>query len=576
MSQGGVNAAPALGQVAVTVETDAYGDVSVSGAPASSAAGLKPLPPTPQAASAMSWRRRWLNILGLSMGWCLQVSIIFIQLSTSTLAARAYGGDAVSTLPAGIMMAAATLTATPGTLLMRTRGRRVVMLAPGLAAVVGAGLMAVAANYQLLWLLVVGSIPLGVSFAQANNLRFAALEFAPAGSEPQALSLVVTGAVLAAVAGPEVARHTRNAMDPAYVGTYIYMTGLAVLYVVLVCVLEFHRTPELVEEKAAAAAAAAADKAAAADAAKAATRLNKAGTALSQSSDSSDASDSDPSGTAAAGRQQRQRQRSPLAVADASGAATPSTEPAEPAAALAVPPQPPPPPQPQHPQHPHPLPPHPSLPPPQPPPPPPQQHRPLRALFLTSGYLVPAATAAVAYGGMAGLMTASPLALKDSGFDFGETTQVIQVHILCMFVPSLFTGHVIQLVSARWTMALGALLQLGGNAVFFAGRSLGIYFAGNAVVGLGWNWAYVGASALVAVSYQPQEKFLAQGVLDCGVLLATGIAVVLAGVLYAGIGWTSYISLFMGVNGFMVAMDVWLLLRLELPRVAAAMRRGRV
>ena len=420
------------------------------------------------------------------------------------------------------------------------------------------------------------------------------------------------------------------------------MTGLAVLYVVLVCVLEFHRTPELVEEKAAAAAAAAADKAAAADAAKAATRLNKAGTALSQSSDSSDASDSDPSGTAAAGRQQRQRQRSPLAVADASGAATPSTEPAEPAAALAVPPQPPPPPQPQHPQHPHPLPPHPSLPPPQPPPPPPQQHRPLRALFLTSGYLVPAATAAVAYGGMAGLMTASPLALKDSGFDFGETTQVggvgavcvwggggveggeggggvvrglvvwwwraggggaggtrrgkaagrgwvkrragawievqekrrrtayggnqafaqgralgwlcggtvrvrdrlwgwlhqdrasgryalgpvnhrqmvihchiarrtsyhsgtvvptclndlnlvwsgltvwscvctqvIQVHILCMFVPSLFTGHVIQLVSARWTMALGALLQLGGNAVFFAGRSLGIYFAGN-------------------------------------------------------------------------------------------------
>eukprot|EP00198_Chlamydomonas_reinhardtii_P003741 XP_001693077.1 predicted protein [Chlamydomonas reinhardtii] len=290
----------------------------------------------------MSWRRRWLNILGLSMGWCLQVSIIFIQLSTSTLAARAYGGDAVSTLPAGIMMAAATLTATPGTLLMRTRGRRVVMLAPGLAAVVGAGLMAVAANYQLLWLLVVGSIPLGVSFAQANNLRFAALEFAPAGSEPQALSLV------------------------------------------------------------------------------------------------------------------------------------------------------------------------------------------------------------------------------------------IQVHILCMFVPSLFTGHVIQLVSARWTMALGALLQLGGNAVFFAGRSLGIYFAGNAVVGLGWNWAYVGASALVAVSYQPQEKFLAQGVLDCGVLLATGIAVVLAGVLYAGIGWTSYISLFMGVNGFMVAMDVWLLLRLELPRVAAAMRRGRV
>ncbi|KAG2443312.1 hypothetical protein HYH02_009379 [Chlamydomonas schloesseri] len=503
------------------------------------------------------------------MGWCLQVAIIFIQLSTSTLAARAYGGDAVSTLPAGIMMAAATLTATPGTLLMRTRGRRPVMLVPAVAAVAGAGLMAVAANFELLWLLVVGSIPLGVSFAQANNLRFAAIEFAPAGSEPQALSAVVTGAVLAAVAGPEVARHTRNAMEPAYVGTYIFMTGLTVLYVALICVIEFHRTAALMEEKQAAAAAAAAQKAAAeAAAAEGLAKVESAALSRSSSGSSVDGG----SGSSVGG---------PTSGAATAGAATPkspvlpgATAPAA-LAAASEPPQPP------------------KTPAQQPPTPTSTltptsplttsasastsalnpRPRPLRALFLGAGYLVPAATAALVYGGMAGLMTASPLALKDSGYDFGQTTQVIQVHILCMFVPSLFTGHVIQLISARWTMALGALVQLGGNAVFYAGRTLGIYFAGNAVVGLGWNWAYVGASALVAASYQPHEKFLAQGVLDCGVLLCTGIAVVLAGVLYAGLGWTHYVSLFMGVNGFMLALDVWLLARLERPKFAAAMKK---
>ncbi|KAG2443380.1 hypothetical protein HXX76_001740 [Chlamydomonas incerta] len=531
-------------------------------------------PPVAAPPQLMSRRRRLLNIFGLSMGWCLQISIVFIQISTSTLAARDYAGDATATLPGGVQNAAAMLTALPGTLLMNRFGRRPVMLAPALAAVVGASLMILASSVRQMWLLVVCSIPLGVSFAQANNFRFAAIEFAPAGFEPQAMSLVVTGAVLSAVVGPEVARHTRNALATPYMGTYIYMTGLALLYVLLVCVLEFHRTPELTEEKAAAAAAQKAKEEADRQGLllqASATGKPEVAVAVGGLRDEAPSGGceyqpggrceqqlgADPAGTAS-GKAPRPAAQVAVAVVTGAPATAGDVELATPSGGCSMrgaggsscghgTRQ-------QHCQQ-------------------PQRRRPVRQLLLAAEYLVPAVTGGLVHCGMAGLMSATPLAARDSGLSFDTITQIIQVHQICMFFPSLFTGHVVQLISARWTMALGAALQLGGNAVFYAGRSASVYFGGLAVVGLGWNWAYVGASALVAASYQPHEKFLAQGVMDCGVLLGTGVAVALAGVLYGSMGWTSYVSLFMGVNGLMVGIDAWLLVVLEL-RAASQRRRG--
>ncbi|EFJ48144.1 hypothetical protein VOLCADRAFT_91196 [Volvox carteri f. nagariensis] len=331
--------------------------------------------------SLMTYHRRMLNILGLSMGWCLMISVMFIQLSTTTLAARDYTGSATSTLPAGIMMAAATVSMTPGSLLMQRFGRKPVLLISAAAGIGGGVLLVLAAQFKLLWLLIVGSIPLGVCFAQANSLRFAATEFAPAGQQHKALSLVVTGAVLACVVGPEVG-------------------GLV----------------------------------------------------------------------------------------DAGG----------------------------------------------------------------------------------GMMTASPLAIRDSKYSFGETTQVIQVHIICMFLPSLFTGDVIGLITAHMTMTCGSVLLAAGAAIFFAGQHLPIFFAGNSVVGLGWNWSYVGASALVTNTYDSTTKFVAQGVMDTLVLFGTGLSGVLAGPLYSRLGWGAYTAFFVGWSGVMVTVDVLFLVALLRRRRKAA------
>ncbi|PNH01915.1 putative MFS-type transporter YdeG, partial [Tetrabaena socialis] len=378
------------------------------------------------------------------------VSIIFIQLSSSTALARQLGGANKATLPAGIMMAASVISATPGVLLMAKHGRRPVMLVAAILAVFGAALMCVASKWGLLTLLIVGSIPLGVSFAQANNLRFVALEFAPLGSEPRSLSFVVTGAVLSAVVGPEVARHTRYAMATPYVATYIFVTGLCVLYVALMLIIEFSKAPLLARAKAAAAAC-----------------INPGTVTVVTSSPDKAAPDN----------------AAPDKVATCK---------------------------------------------------------------LSTPYCPPTPR----------MMTATPLALVDAGYDFNDTTQVIQVHILSMFVPSLFTGEVIRLLSAQWTMAIGAVALLGGTATFFAGTSASIFFAANSVVGMGWNWAFVGASVLVSGTYTSDERFIAQGLMDSLVLLGTGISVVLSGTLYGWLGWTFYTVIYMVVNGLTCIIDV--------------------
>ncbi|GLC46494.1 hypothetical protein PLESTB_000332600 [Pleodorina starrii] len=592
------------------------------------------LQPAPGAPELMSFRRRLANILGLSMGWCLMVSVVFIQLSTTTLAARDFAGAATATLPAGIMMAAATLSAAPGSLAMKRLGRRPVFAASAAAGVAGGVLLVLGARFRQLGLLIAGSVPLGACFAQANNLRFAATEFAPAGFEPKALSLVVTGAVLAAVVGPEVARHTRAAMEPTYTATYVFLTGLTGLYAVLVgAMIEFGALPELVADKAERAAdkavvtadvtvvdagsgpaaaqnvggeaeGAATPPAAAAAAAAAmecgtssvggsavacpqeqqplhvatttTTTLPENGVQQAPATASATApgtAAASAPGSAAPGEQQLTRQLTAASAAKgAGGASSDSTlvvvgkldcgstvqgkdadarhadAPADdPGAVISsgsnssscsgV-----------------------------------RSSQPLRDLFLSWDYVVPVLTASLSYCGMAGMMTASPLAIRDADYSFNETTQVIQVHIISMFLPSLLTGHVIALLGATTTMTAGSAVLLAGTAVFFAGGRLPVFFAGNAVVGLGWNWSYVGASALVAAtcSAAPEARFAAQGVMDTAVLAGTGLAVVLAGTLYSSLGWRVYGAVFLGVSGLMLAAD----LAMAMAGRAAARRRA--
>ncbi len=112
-------------------------------------------------------------------------------------------------------------------------------------------------------------------------------------------------------------------------------------------------------------------------------------------------------------------------------------------------------------------------------------------------------------------------------------------------------------------MTLGSAGLAGGAALFFTGFRLSWFFLGNAVVGVAWALAYVGASAAVAGTYRPQSPHAlpAQGLCDSGVLLGTGLAVCLAGLLYTPLGWSRYAGLYVGVAGGTLLLDVSLLIR---------------
>lgn len=211
----------------------------------SSAGSSDAAPPEP----AVSFRRRLLNILMLSLCWSCASASVFLQLSTTTAAVADFAGSKIATVPVGIMMLAATVAAPAGAVLAKRYGRRPVLLGPGLASIGAAALMAGGAQIQAVWLLCLGIAIQGVSFAQAQSLRFIAVEFSTVGFRPHALSLVVLGALLATVLGPELAKHARTALPQEYVGSYLVLLSINVLYSAVLACVQFGLLPVIARQQ---------------------------------------------------------------------------------------------------------------------------------------------------------------------------------------------------------------------------------------------------------------------------------------------------------------------------------------
>jgi len=142
------------------------------------------------------------------------------------------------------------------------------------------------------------------------------------------------------------------------------------------------------------------------------------------------------------------------------------------------------------------------------------------------------------YGVMTLVMSATPLAMLDCGFHFADSATVIQVHIIAMFAPSFFTGHLIQRFGVLNIIALGALIQVGCALTNLAGIEFANFLIANLLVGLGWNFAYVGGSTLLTRTYRPSERARVQASHDFIVYATTATAAALAGFLQQKAGWT--------------------------------------
>lgn len=137
--------------------------------------------------------------------------------------------------------------------------------------------------------------------------------------------------------------------------------------------------------------------------------------------------------------------------------------------------------------------------------------------------------AAVSYAVMNLVMTATPLAMVGCGFPAAAAADVVGAHVVAMFAPAFFTGTLVARFGAERIMALGLVLLGGAGAAALGGVALSDFYLALVLLGLGWNFGFIGATALLTASYRPEERGRAQGMNDFIVFGTVGLASLASG-----------------------------------------------
>ena len=163
--------------------------------------------------------------------------------------------------------------------------------------------------------------------------------------------------------------------------------------------------------------------------------------------------------------------------------------------------------------------------------------RPLWVIASQPRFIASVIAGMLAFGTMSFIMSASPLAIVGCGFPHAEAHWVIFLHVLGMFVPSFFTGNLINRFGATTVMAWGVALMLIGVTVALSGLTEWNFRIALAVNGVGWNFLFIGATTLVTTCYQPNERGKTQALNDFLVFSTTATSSFMAGFLQDRWGW---------------------------------------
>ena len=359
-----------------------------------------------------------LWLLALCQGLFLTNNVVFIAINGLVgLQLAPFGW--MATLPVMGYVVGGALS-TP--LVARTQRRwgRKVSFQIGLAvAAASAALCAWAAFGGNFWLLCTATLVAGYYSANGQLYRFAAAELAAPNYREKAVSLVLAGGLLGAVAGPNLANATRTLFPVPFAGAYIALIGVALLAMACMAAIRFEVQP---------------------------TPLNAAGQ--------------------------------------------------------------------------------------------PAQGRPLRELMRQPAFVVAIVGAALGYGVMNLLMAATPLAMQVCGFDFSASALVLEWHVIGMFAPGFFTGHLIKRWGVLPIMGTGVLLNLACVAVALMGVELHHFGIALFMLGVGWNFLFTGATTLAMTAYRPEEKDRAQAAINFCVFATLALSAFSSGVLVTTQGWT--------------------------------------
>jgi predicted MFS family arabinose efflux permease len=160
-----------------------------------------------------------------------------------------------------------------------------------------------------------------------------------------------------------------------------------------------------------------------------------------------------------------------------------------------------------------------------------------RAIVAQPTYLVALFGAATGYGVMILAMTATPIAMLHHDHGLSAATTVIQLHVLGMFLPSFFTGSLIARFGVLRVMGTGVALLAGHVLMTLTGTAFGSFAGALVLLGVGWNFLYVGGTTLLTTAYSPAEKGRAQAINDMSIFIVGLACSMSAGALLQAFGW---------------------------------------
>jgi MFS family permease len=152
-----------------------------------------------------------------------------------------------------------------------------------------------------------------------------------------------------------------------------------------------------------------------------------------------------------------------------------------------------------------------------------------RELLGTPRIAVAIICATVAYALMNLVMTSTPLAVVGCGFAPADAADIVSAHVLAMYIPSFFTGHLIARFGVERIVALGLVILAAAGVVALSGVTIGQFYASLILLGLGWNFGFIGATAMLSGAHEIHERGRVQGLNDLIVFGGVTIASLASG-----------------------------------------------
>ncbi|MEQ6887954.1 MFS transporter [Halomonas sp. CS7] len=184
--------------------------------------------------------------------------------------------------------------------------------------------------------------------------------------------------------------------------------------------------------------------------------------------------------------------------------------------------------------------------------------RPMAEIGAQARFKVALIAAATGYAIMGLVMTATPLSMRALGFEMGQVAFVMQWHVLGMFAPSFFTGGLIARFGVICILLVGTLILAASSLLAASGTGLAQFWAALMLLGVGWNFLFIGGSTLLASTHVEAERGKVQGINDLVIFSLVAAGSLLSGNLLQQLGWTGLNLAMLGPIVVVIAFTAWL------------------